>query len=73
MILQLDIKKNITKFNFKVNIKKSIYLKMIKQRYISTLLKLSSEQISNGVSEINFKYKKNIIFKDKLNCIILKK
>ena len=71
-ILQLNIKKNITKFNFKVNIKKKVYLKMIKQRYISTLLKFSSVQILKGVNEINLKYKKNIIFNDKLNCIILK-
>jgi len=72
-ILQLNIKKKIAKFNFKVNIKKKIYLKMIKQRYISTLLKFSSVQILKGVNEINLKYKKNIIFNDKLNCIILKK
>ena len=71
-ILQLNIKKNITKFNFKVNVKKKVYLKMIKQRYISTLLKFSSLQILKGVNEINLKYKKNIIFNDKLNCIILK-
>ena len=71
-ILQLNIKKNITKFNFKVNVKKKVYLKIIKQRYISALLKLSSVQILKGVNEINLKYKKNIIFNDKLNCIILK-
>jgi len=69
-LLQLNIKKNITKFNFKVNIKKNIYLKMIKQRYISTLLKFSSLQISNGINKINLKYKKNILFNDKLKCII---
>ena len=68
-LLQLNIKKNITKFNFKVNIKKDIYLKMIKQRYISTLLKFSSLQISNGINEINLKYKKNFLFNDKLKCI----
>jgi len=72
-ILQLKVKKNITKFNFKVNVKKNIYLRMIKQRYISTLLKFSPAQILNGVNEINLKYKKNIIFNDKLNCIILRK
>jgi len=72
-ILQLNIKKNITKFNFKVNVKKNIYLKMIKQRYISTLLRFSAVQILDGINEIKQKYKKNIIFKDKLNCIILKK
>ena len=68
-LLQLNIKKSITKFNFKVNIKKNIYLKMIKQRYISTLLKFSSLQILNGINEINLKYKKNILFNDKLKCI----
>ena len=72
-LLQLDIKKNITKFIFKVNIKKNIYLKMIKQRYISTLLKFSSLQIFNGISEIDLKYKKNILFNDKLKCIIFTK
>jgi len=72
-LLQLNIKKNITKFSFKVSVKKNTYLKMIKQRYISTLLKLSSLQISNGINEINLKYKKNILFNDKLKCIIFKK
>ena len=68
-LLQLNIKKSITKFNFKVNIKKNIYSKMVKQRYISTLLKFSSLQILNGINEINLKYKKNILFNDKLKCI----
>ena len=72
-LLQLDIKKKITKFNFKVNIKKNIYSKMIKQRYISTLLKFSPLQISNGIKEVDLKYKKNISFNDKLKCIIFSK
>ena len=72
-LLQLNIKKNITKFNFKVNVKKNIYLKMIKQRYISTLLKFSSLQISNGINEINLRYKKNILFNDKLKCLMFTK
>jgi ubiquinone/menaquinone biosynthesis C-methylase UbiE len=72
-ILRLNIKKSTSEFNFKVKVKKNLYLDMIKQRYISTLLNFNSIQILNGVNEINLKYKKNIIFKDKLNCIILKK
>jgi len=72
-LIKLNTKKKITKFNFKVNVKKNIYLKMIKQRYISTLLKFSSLQISNGINEINLKYKKNILFNDKLKCIIFTK
>ena len=72
-LLQLSIKKNITKFNFKVNVKKNIYSKMIKQRYISTLLKFSSLQISDGIDEINLRYKKNILFNDKLKCLMFTK
>jgi len=72
-LIQLNIKKKITKFIFKVNVKKNVYLKMIKQRYISTLLKFNSLQISNGINEINLKYKKNILFNDKLKCIIFTK
>ena len=71
-IRRLNIKKSISKFDFKVKIKKNLYLDMIKQRYISTLLNFNSVQILNGVNEINLNYKKNIIFNDKLNCIILK-
>jgi len=72
-LLQLNIKKKITKFSFKVNIKKKNYLKMIKQRYISTLLKFNSVEISKGISEIDLKYKKNILFNDKLKCVIFTK
>ena len=72
-LLKLNIKKSITKFNFKVNIKKNLYLKMLEQRYISTLLKFSLLQISKGINEINLKYKKKIIFNDSLRCIIFKK
>ena len=38
---------------------------MIKNRYISTLLRLSDNDLSEGLKEINLKYKKNINFKDK--------
>ena len=72
-LLKLNIKKNTASFNFKVNIKKNVYLKMIKQRYISTLLKFNSLQISNGINDINLNYKKNILFNDKLKCIIFTK
>ena len=46
---------------------------MIKQRYISSLLKFKPIQILKGIKEINLKYKKKITFNDKLDCIILKK
>ena len=45
---------------------------MISERFISTLLSFNDKQIVTGINEINMKYKKNIIFKDKLICIIIK-
>ena len=72
-ILRFKKKKTITEFNFKVNIKKRIYLNMIKQRYISSLLNLNNNQILKGMKEVDSKYKNNMTFNDKLNCIIFKK
>ena len=68
-----DILKIIKKFNFDVKISKIKYLEMIKKRYISILLKLSSREILEGINEINVKYKRILRFKDKLQCIIIKK
>jgi len=46
---------------------------MIEQRFISSLLKLSANQILKGIEEIESRYKNSITFKDKLNCMIIKK
>ena len=73
LISKLYPKRIIKKFIFSVKIPKKKYLKMIKNRYISTLLRFSSKEISKGVAEINLKYKKVLKFKDKLQCIIVKK
>ncbi|NMN68202.1 methyltransferase family protein [Candidatus Pelagibacter ubique] len=59
-------------FIYKVEIIKKNYLKMIQNKYISTLLPLSKKELLKGVKEINLKYKNNIKFNDKLICIILK-
>jgi len=59
-------------FIYKVEIIKKNYLKMIQNKYISTLLPLSKKELLKGVKEINLKYKDNIKFNDKLICIILK-
>ena len=45
---------------------------MIKDRYISTLLNFSDKQISDGLIEIRNKYKKELKFKDRLICLIIK-
>ena len=60
------------KFIYKVEIIKKNYLKMIQNRYISTLLFLPKKKLLKGVKEINLKYRNDIKFKDKLICIILK-
>ena len=60
-------------FNFKVNISKQKYLKMVKSRYISCLLDLNNNEISKGVSELRSKYKNQIKFTDTLKCISYKK
>ena len=66
--------KIITKhFVFDVKILKKTYIKMIKNRFISTLLNLSDNQIKKGLDEINIKYKKNLKFKDRLICLIISK
>ena len=58
-------------FFFDVKVHKKEYIKMIKNKYISTLVNFSREQIDLGVQEIELKYKNIIRFKDKLICIIL--
>jgi len=77
-ILINEIKKNLkvyklTCFQYKVNVSKARYIKMIKSRYISCLLKLSNKQLQRGVSEIKSKYKNQIKFTDTLNCISYRK
>ena len=77
-ILINEIKKNLkiyklTYFRYKVNVSKARYIKMIKSRYISCLLKLSNKQLQRGVSEIKSKYKNQIKFTDTLNCISYRK
>ena len=44
---------------------------MILNRYMSTLLPLTTKQLSSGAKEIDLNYPDKIKFKDKLICIIL--
>ena len=64
---------DISYFNFKVNLKKTNYIKMIKNRYISCLLKMTDKQINEGAEEINIRYKNQIKFNDSLICITFTK
>ena len=61
------------RFSFRVKISKNKYKKMIKNKYISTLLGFSAQEITKGISEIHANYKKILNFNDKLICLILKK
>ena len=60
-------------FDFHVKIKRSSYLNMIKQKYISVLLGFNKEELVKGIREINLKYHKILKFVDSLNCVIIKK
>jgi cyclopropane fatty-acyl-phospholipid synthase-like methyltransferase len=60
-----------SKFIYKVNISKKKYLKMVKNRYISTLLSLTNKEIQKGINEISYQYKDDIKFSDKLTCVNL--
>ncbi|MEC7099421.1 MAG: class I SAM-dependent methyltransferase [Pseudomonadota bacterium] len=59
-------------FNFKVNISKQKYIKMVKSRYISCLLDLKNNEILRGINELKSKYKYQIKFTDTLKCISYK-
>ena len=60
-------------FNYRVNLSKSKYIRMIKNRYISCLLNISDKEIKKGINEIKSNYKNQIKFTDTLNCINYKK
>ena len=63
----------IKKFVFDVQILKTKYLQMIKNRYISTLLNFTDKQLKNGLNEIKNNYGKVLKFKDRLICFIITK
>ena len=73
-IIKKNLKKiSYTNFNFKVNISKQKYVRMIRERYISCLLNMSNKDIKFGISEIKSKYKNQIKFTDTLKCISYRK
>lgn len=72
LILKNKDKVVIKKFIYEVKILKNKYLQMIRNRYISTLLNFTDEQIKHGLREIKKEYKDVIKFRDKLICIIIK-
>ena len=73
-IIKKNLKKiSYTNFNFKVNISKQKYVRMIKERYISCLLNMSNKEIKFGISEIKSKYENQIKFTDTLKCISYRK
>ena len=73
-IIKKNLKKiSYTNFNYKVNISKQKYVRMIKERYISCLLNMNNKEIKFGISEIKSKYKNQIKFTDTLKCISYRK
>ena len=73
-IIKKNLKEvNYTSFNFKVNISKQKYIRMIRERYISCLLNMNNSEINFGISEIKSEYKNQIKFTDTLKCISYRK
>ena len=62
-------KNKIDIFKFKVSITKNKYIQMLKNKYISCLIKLTKKQLNKGIKEIINIYPKKIIFNDMLICI----
>ena len=73
LILKNQNKIIIKKFVFHVQILKTKYLQMIKNRYMSTLLNFSNSQINNGINEIKKDYGNVLKFKDRLIVFVIKK
>ena len=72
LILKNESKVIVKKFIYEVRILKIKYLQMIKDRYISTLLNFTDNQIKNGIVEIRNDYGNLLKFKDRLICFIIK-
>jgi len=73
MLFKEGFYRNVKKFVFKVKITKKDYLKMIRNKFISTLLNFKNNEILDGINEINVKYKNMLLFNDNLICIIFRK
>ncbi len=59
------------RFIYKVKIRKNNYIRMLKKRFISSLLPFSKNELLEGIKEIKVNYKNIINFDDKLICLIL--
>ena len=70
LLIGFSNKKQIENNSYKIT--KKEFINMISRKFISTLLDFNKEQITTGINDINFKYKKNLRFNDKLVCIIIK-
>ncbi len=73
LIIKNNPKIIIKKFIYQVKISKIKYLKMIDNRYISTLLNFTDNEMVRGSNEIMRKYKKILKFKDRLICFVIKR
>ena len=67
------IQYKINYFKFRVKITKDLYFQMIKNKFTSCLLDMTSRELKVGIEEIKKKYNKKLLFYDKLICICYKK
>ena len=73
LLFKLNSRKVLKRFFFKVKITKKKYIKMIQNRFISTLLSMKKKEIMKGIKEIDEIFNNILRFNDNLICIILKK
>ncbi|MDC0472408.1 class I SAM-dependent methyltransferase [Pelagibacteraceae bacterium] len=63
---------SINHLSYKVVVLRNTYVKMLKKRYISCLLKMTDKELIEGAKEIKLTHNKRITFCDKLTCVIYK-
>ena len=72
LLFKFNSRKVLKKFIYRVKITKKKYLKMIQNRFISTLLPMTEKEIFNGIKEIKATFDNILRFNDNLICIIIK-
>ena len=72
ILFKFNSRKVLKRFVYKVKITKKKYIKMIQNKFISTLLPITKKEILKGIKEIDVTFKEILRFNDNLICIILK-
>ena len=69
LLSKFNYRKVSKKFVYRVKVTKKKYVKMIQNRFISTLLPLTEKEILNGIKEINVTFNNILKFNDNGKCV----